>query len=138
MSNYCVLYCRVSTKDQEEKGLSLDAQEDLLREYAEENKFQIVKLFRGNESAKAPGRKMFNSMLKYCKGNEIEDILVESYDRLHRNKEDEVTIDKFVKSGGNIHRVGERIIQSKDQDVEDQTLDEIKFVFSRHERRKIC
>ena len=76
-------------------------------------------------------------MLKYCKGNEIEDILVESYDRLHRNKEDEVTIDKCVKSGGNIHRVGERIIQSKDQDIEDQTLDEIKFVFSRHERRKI-
>jgi len=96
-----------------------------------------VKLFRGNESAKAPGRKMFNAMLKYCKGNEIEDILVESYDRLHRNKEDEVTIDKCVKSGGNIHRVGERIIQSKDQDIEDQTLDEIKFVFSRHERRKI-
>ena len=56
MGDYCVLYCRVSTKDQEEKGLSLDAQEDLLREYAEENHFQIVKLFRGNESAKAPGR----------------------------------------------------------------------------------
>ena len=48
--------------------------------------------------------------------DEIEDILVENYDRLHRNKEDEVTIDKFVKSGGNIHRVGERIIQSKDQE----------------------
>jgi len=137
MNNYCVLYCRVSTKDEEEKGLSLDAQEDLLKEYASEESLSIVKTFRCSESAKEAGRKGFNEMLRYCQTNEILNLLVESYDRLHRNKEDEVKIEKFIKDGAFIHRVGERVVRSKDTDIEDETIDDMKFVFSRHERKKI-
>ena len=137
MSEYAVMYCRVSTKDQEEHGLSLDAQEDLLRAYADERDLIIIKPFRGNESAKAPGRKLFNAMLEYCKENEISHVLVENLDRLHRNKQDELTIDKFTEDGGIMHRVGERVVRDKDTDIEDQTIDEIKGVFTRHERKKI-
>lgn len=137
MSEYCVMYCRVSTRDQEEHGLSLDAQEDLLRDYADEEGLIIVKPFIGNESAKAPGRKLFNAMLDYCRENEIRHVLVESLDRLHRNKQDELTMDKFIEGGGVIHRVGERVVRDKDTDIEDQTIDEMKGVFTRHERKKI-
>ncbi|MFC2163632.1 recombinase family protein [Acidobacteriota bacterium] len=138
MSEYCVMYCRVSTRDQEEHGLSLDAQEDVLRAYADEESYVIIKSFRGNESAKAPGRKLFNAMLDYCKENEIHHVLVENLDRLHRNKQDELTIDKFIEYGGIVHRVGERIVRDKDTDIEDQTIDEMKGVFTRHERKKIA
>jgi len=134
---YCVGYCRVSTKDQEENGLSLDAQEDLLRNYATEEDLTIVKMFRCSESAKDEGRKVFNEMLNYCYENSIMQILVENYDRLTRNKPDEVKIDKFIEAGGVVHRVGERVVRDKDTDIEDETLDEMKFVFSRHERKKI-
>ena len=50
--NNCVLYCRVSSKEQEETGYSLPSQEKLLKEYAERrNNFTVVKVFSVAESA---------------------------------------------------------------------------------------
>ena len=40
-----ILYARVSSREQEETGYSLDAQEKLLKEYAEKH-FKIVKLIK--------------------------------------------------------------------------------------------
>jgi len=40
-----VIYARVSSKEQEETGYSLPAQEKLLKEYAERNGFEIAKVF---------------------------------------------------------------------------------------------
>jgi len=134
---YSVMYCRVSSKEQEEKGLSLDAQFDLLSNYADEKGLVVIKKWKVSESAKAEGRKNFNEMLAYCKENEIKHILVENYDRLTRNKPDEVKIEKFIKDGGVIHRVGEGIVRSEDTDIEDEFMDDIKFSYSRHERKKI-
>jgi len=43
-NNKCILYCRVSSKEQEDKGYSLEAQEKLLKEYAERKVLKRVKL----------------------------------------------------------------------------------------------
>ena len=45
MKNECVIYCRVSSKEQEETGYSLPAQEKLLVEYAHRKGFELVKAF---------------------------------------------------------------------------------------------
>ena len=46
-----VLFCRVSSKEQEETGYSLDSQEKLLKSYSERKNFNIGKLFSISESA---------------------------------------------------------------------------------------
>ena len=44
-SMQAVGYARVSSKDQEDTGYSLPAQEKLLRDYADRNGFELVKVF---------------------------------------------------------------------------------------------
>ena len=99
--DYCVLYCRVSTKKQEERGLSLDAQQSLLRGWAKDNNFYPVETFRGHESASKSVRKGLRNMLKYCDDNAIKNVLVEKTDRLNRNdSEIEALIEKYRKKNG--------------------------------------
>jgi len=100
----CVIYTRVSSKEQEE-GFSLAAQIDLLRRYAVEKGFQVVQEYQEVESAKAPGRPKFKLMLDYLKVNPETVVLVEKTDRLFRNLKDYLTIEDlkvtvhFVKEG---------------------------------------
>jgi DNA invertase Pin-like site-specific DNA recombinase len=47
-----VIYTRVSSREQEQEGFSLDAQSKLLREYADRNGLQIVQAFEDVETAK--------------------------------------------------------------------------------------
>jgi predicted site-specific integrase-resolvase len=52
----CVMYARVSTKEQEKEGFSIPAQRKLLQEYAQGTGFTIVKEFTDVETAKQAGR----------------------------------------------------------------------------------
>ena len=47
-----VIYARVSSKDQEREGFSIPAQIKLLTQYAEQNGFEIVRIFEEVETAK--------------------------------------------------------------------------------------
>ena len=72
-----VIYCRVSSKEQEETGYSLPAQEKFLKEYAKNNGFIIVKVFSISESASGKyQRKIFNEMMDYVKKNNIKVIMI--------------------------------------------------------------
>jgi site-specific DNA recombinase len=62
-----VLYARVSSKEQAREGFSIPAQQKLLREYAREQGFTIVKEFTDIETAKAAGRTSFNEMISFIK-----------------------------------------------------------------------
>jgi len=42
---HCVIYARVSNKDQEPEGFSIPAQLKFLREYASRNRLQVVQEF---------------------------------------------------------------------------------------------
>ena len=59
-----VLYARVSSKDQDQEGYSIPAQQKLLREYAQKNGFQVVREFVDVETAKKdPGE---SNSVKWC------------------------------------------------------------------------
>src|SRR3990167_2936973 len=92
-----VIYCRVSSKEQEETGYSLPAQEKFLREFSDKQNLTVDRVFPVSESASgATQRKTFNEMLNYIKKNNIPAIVVETTDRLTRNFKDVPTIDKWV------------------------------------------
>ena len=92
-----ILFCRVSSKEQEETGYSLPAQEKFLREYGVKNNLEIEKVFAISESASGhTQRKTFNEMTKFIKENKIPVMVVETTDRLTRNFADVPTIDKWV------------------------------------------
>src|SRR3989338_9923606 len=69
------LYIRKSTDEDDRQVLSLEAQETELREFAEREKLQITEVFRESQTAKAPGRPVFNAMLERIEYDEAQGIL---------------------------------------------------------------
>ncbi len=101
-----VIYARVSSREQEQEGYSIQAQLRLLHAYAAKNGFEVVREFIDIETAKTVGRKEFGEMVKFiAKSLNCRTILVEKTDRLYRNFEDSVRLEKldieihFVKTG---------------------------------------
>ncbi len=107
-----VMYVRVSSKEQSDSGFSPEAQRLLIYDFARRNEFDVVKEFEEAETAKDSRRKEFAKMIAYVKEKNIEHVLVEKTDRLHRNFTDYVAIEEltekygvtvyFVKEGGSI------------------------------------
>lgn len=124
----CILFCRVSSREQEETGYSLPAQESYLKEYAF-HRFNIVETFSISESASGKkARKEFNQMLSYVKENNINVIVCEKVDRLTRNQKDAVTIDEWVKEDPfhEVHFVKNNFILNRESKASD------KFVWNIH------
>ena len=90
----CVIYCRVSTKEQVE-GYSLISQERECRNYALKSNIEVVKSFieRG-ESAKTAERPELQNLLKYItkNKNDIDFVIIHKIDRLSRNVNDTSTL----------------------------------------------
>ncbi len=82
------LYIRKSTDEDDRQILSLEAQETELRELAEKEHLTIVDTFRESQTAKEPGRPVFNDMLDRIEKNEADGILAWHPDRLARNSVD--------------------------------------------------
>ncbi len=83
----CVIYTRVSSKEQAEENTSLDSQKRYCEEYAQRRNMSIDAYFGGTyESAKQDERKEFKKMLEYVNRNKkVDTILVYSYDRFSRS-----------------------------------------------------
>ena len=101
-----VIYARVSSREQEEEGYSIDAQLKALRKYAAKNGFSVVAEYIDIQTAKEQGRKDFERMVQDLRRmRACRTLLVEKMDRLSRNQEDFVLLKKmdldihFVKSG---------------------------------------
>lgn len=91
------IYTRVSTKEQAEEGYSLASQLKLLREYATQRQFYVVKEFVVPESASGhQERTTFKEMMDYCRKRNIGHILCEKVDRITRNLQDAVCIDSWL------------------------------------------
>ena len=60
-SMQAVGYARVSSKDQEDTGYSLPAQEKLLHDYADRNGFDLVKVFAIQESAAGKSNERYST-----------------------------------------------------------------------------
>jgi len=97
MNNTAVGYRRVSSDEQKEK-CSIPAQIEQQEKYAEQNGLNIVKTFEVSESAKEPGRKGFNEMLKYAQKHKIGHVLFKKADRSARNETDAATIVRLART----------------------------------------
>jgi len=93
------IYCRKSTEEEERQILSIEAQLTELREYAKQNNLFVVKEFTEKQSAKEPGRPVFNEMLSQIEKGEASGILAWNPDRLARNSIDGGRIIYLVDTG---------------------------------------
>ncbi len=82
------LYARKSTDVEDKQVLSIEAQLTELRAFAKKEGITIVKEFIERQSAKIPGRPIFNEMLKRIEKGEAQGILAWHPDRLARNSVD--------------------------------------------------
>ncbi len=98
MTKKYVALARVSSREQQREGFSLDIQEDALRRYAERMGGTIVKLFRIAETAtKHDERKAFKELLAYAKkhAEELTGLLFYKVDRAARNLFDYVELERL-------------------------------------------
>jgi site-specific DNA recombinase len=101
--NRCVIYKRVSTKDQADNNMSLVTQKKLCEQFCEKNGLDIVGYFGGTyESAKTDERKQFNNMLSFIKKckQPISQIVVYSIDRFSRSGANAIYIKEQLKNQG--------------------------------------
>ena len=82
------IYARKSTDEPERQVLSIEAQITELKELAEREHIEIVNTFIESQTAKEPGRPIFNDMLSRMEKGEAEGILAWHPDRLARNSVD--------------------------------------------------
>jgi site-specific DNA recombinase len=101
-----VSYLRVSTRDQahkggEAEGFSIPAQREANRHKAAALGAIVVKEFvdRG-ESAKTTNRPELQRMLEYVAENDVDYVIVHKVDRLARNREDDVEINRALGKAG--------------------------------------
>ena len=98
MTNY-FLYARKSTEDEERQILSIEAQLAELRAFAKQNDIHIVSEYTESQSAKAPGRPIFNEMIAQIEKGEASGIIAWHPDRLARNSIDGGKITYLVDTG---------------------------------------
>ncbi|WP_299243810.1 recombinase family protein [uncultured Aquimarina sp.] len=100
--NKAVIYTRVSSKDQMEKGASLDTQDKYCKLFAMRKGLEVVEHFGGTyESAKSDEREEFQKMLSYVKRKKnISYIIVYSYDRFSRTGANGAFISDQLKKQG--------------------------------------
>jgi site-specific DNA recombinase len=123
-----ILYARVSSREQQQEGYSIQAQLKTLHEYASRTEFSIVREFIEIESAKAPGRPFFEEMVTFLKRNRsVRVVLAEKTDRLYRNIEDAAEIKKLNVS---VHLVKEAQIISRDSKSHDKLVHGLNLVMS--------
>ncbi len=130
----CVIYTRVSSKEQADTNQSLEWQKKYCDEYAIKNKLNVQGYFGGTyESAKSDERKEFTRMLKYVKSckQKVSYILVYSLDRFSRTGDSAIYISsELKKTGVNIVAVTQPIDTNSHAGALQQN---IQFIFSKYD-----
>ncbi len=122
-----IILARVSTKRQEDEGLSLEYQLQTLKDYAKDHDIVITKEFVFHESAGSKIRKRFEEMMVFVKQNkDIRHILAFRVDRMTRNYRDAVAIDMLrTDHDKELHFVYDRLVltsESVGRDIQDWDL----------------
>jgi len=98
----CLIYCRVSTEEQAEKGFSLDTQEKFCRDFAERSGYRVAGVFRDEgKSGTTLDRPALQDLLAKCtEGESIAAVVVQETDRLARNTHDHLTVRAVLQKAG--------------------------------------
>ncbi len=103
MAKRFLALARVSSREQEREGFSLEVQVETLTRYATEHDGEIFKLFRIAETATKPDeRRTFKELLGYAKDHaaEIDAVLFFKVDRAARNLFDYVELERLEDEHG--------------------------------------
>lgn len=137
----CVVYTRVSTKEQED-GYSLETQKTGIEDYCEKHKLNIVGYFGGvYESAQTDERKEFNRMLNFVRRSKekVSYIMVHFTDRFSRSGANAIYIASELRKE-NIRIVA--VTQPVDTGTASGKFQQnIQFIFSEYDndiRREKC
>lgn len=141
------LYIRVSTEEQALHGYSLQAQEEALVRYAEEQGFKIIRIYRdeGNSARKpALKRPVMLELLEDIKAGQIDRVLFIKLDRWFRNVREyhsvqaildqynvawQATMEDYNTATAD-GRLKVNIMLSVAENESDRTSERIKFVFN--------
>lgn len=99
----CVIYTRVSTKEQAEGNLSLGTQKKACEMYALKSGYNILSHFGGTyESAASDERKEFKKLIEYCKKQKLSSlkIIVYSLDRFSRTGDNAIWLSRQLRDLG--------------------------------------
>jgi len=127
----CVLYARVSSREQELEGFSVPSQSRLLHGYCQAHQLDPVKEFVDVESAKNPGaRDAFGEMLTFLRRNRtVRDAVCEKTDRFYRNFRDYVSVDELQVS---LHFPKENVVLSHDSTSHEKFMHGIKVLMAKN------
>ncbi len=141
-SSNCVIYTRVSSKEQADNNQSLDTQLKYCQLFADKNSYNTLGSFGGTyESAKNDERKEFNKMLSFVKRSKekIDYIVVYHVDRFSRSGANAIYITSELKKQG-ISVIS--VTQPTDSNTASGSLQQnIQFIFSQYDndtRREKC
>ena len=98
----CVIYLRVSTREQAEEGYSIPAQREACLKYIRDAGWTFIDEYsdRG-ESARSQDRPQLQEMLaRINRDRDVQAVVVHKIDRLARNMEDHVAIKAILKRSG--------------------------------------
>lgn len=134
----CVIYARVSTKEQQDEGFSLDAQLASLKDYCAKNDLEVAGTYVDAESGSRSGRTQFGKMMEQIAKSDIKIIVCEVTDRLYRNFGDYVKIDDLRTE---LHFVKEGMVIGPNSRSNDKFIHSIKVCmaknFSDHLRERV-
>ena len=138
----CVIYTRVSTKEQADNNLSLQTQKKACEDYAVKQGYDVLACFGGTyESAQSDERKEFKKMLDFVRRSKanVSYIIVYSVDRFSRSGANAIYIaSELKKQGITVYAV----TQPSDSSTASGSLQQnIHFIFSEYDnqmRREKC
>jgi len=130
-----VIYVRVSTSEQADKGTSLDNQERACHDWAFRNQIQTFKVFREEgKSAKTLNRPAMQAMITYLGDHyqEIDYLIVYQIDRLSRSLNDFVDLMKLLNNYKIELRDSASNIESNESD---ELIQGINAVLAQHDNK---
>lgn len=129
-----IIYARVSSREQEDTGYSLDAQEKLLKEYADKKELKVAKIFKITESASGKQiRRIFIEMFQYAEKQGVKIILCEKIDRLTRNLKDAAIVNDWIQADASreIHFVKENFVVNRNTRAHENLVWDMKVAIAR-------
>ncbi len=97
------LYARKSSESEDKQVASIDSQIDELTRLAKQRDLEILKVYSEAQSAKEPGRPVFDEMLNAVQGGKAQGIICWKLDRLARNPIDGGRISWMLQQGSIQH-----------------------------------
>jgi site-specific DNA recombinase len=88
-----LVYTRVSTDDQADHGFSLRHQERVILHYCQHHKYNVLKIYEEDHSAKDFNRPKWKELMFYCQKNKqsVDAIIFLRWDRFSRNMHESLT-----------------------------------------------